>query len=74
MTPFLARIAVLQAQSPVTLPIPTHAPVRADYSQAVAPDVTPKQARRLDVAQIVEEMGEWCDETHELPDLLALEL
>jgi len=64
-TPFLARIATMQA--PV---IP--APVRTDYAHAV-PVAKPQRAK-VDIAKVIDEMGDWAGDTHDLPATLALDL
>lgn len=72
MTAFLTRLAALAQTQTVTLPVP----MQAGFAQTMpASENKPKpKPARIDVAKAVEDMGEWCADTHDLPDLLMVEI
>jgi len=69
MTPFLSRIATLQTQQ---APIHFPAPVSENYTRAAVAK-EPQPAKRVDLSKTIEDMGEWCNDVHDLPDVLTLE-
>ncbi|MGV2866500.1 hypothetical protein [Achromobacter sp. AGC39] len=41
---------------------------------AFAETVTPKKPARVDLAKAIEDMGEWCDDVHDMPASIAIDM
>jgi len=76
---FLARLqAMREGKSATAIPAPvvTHvAPITASYAHKVdaqKPMTKAHSKPAIDIIAIIDDMGDWCDETHDMPDQLTM--